>query len=385
MKLIIMTRTTFFLRSNKDKGGSHVLYCRVTYRKKTAEFSLGEKVNPLKWDQKRQVKKGRSTQTEYINSLIDAVSYKIKTASIYNNYSSPKELINSVIFSEKKQPRQLREICEMYIAANVSRLKDGTIRNHNVKLENLVEFEKHTAQSYTPESFEMKTARAFVEWFQARAATTNIDTATRNVLFYKNCLSWYQQKGELSCFPLEKYKGQKDPIKRPEPLTIKEVAKIRKAKFENRFLNNVRSLFLFQIATGLSYADIWSSWTIKETKAGKMIVGNRNKNDLPFFIPLTKEATDILDKYKYKLPKYENAVYNRVLKEIAALCGIDKRITTHTARKTFATIMDGEGWTRESVAAMLGHTSLKTTELYYLGKNGQRVESEMIRILSRSV
>ena len=59
------------------------------------------------------------------------------------------------------------------------------------------------------------------------------------------------------------------------------------------------------------------------------------------------------------------------------ICGISKRVTTHTARKTFATLKDTEGWTRESIAKMLGHKSIKTTERYYISETNARIEQEM--------
>lgn len=95
-------------------------------------------------------------------------------------------------------------------------------------------------------------------------------------------------------------------------------------------------------------------------------------------MPLENELPmTILEKYSFQLPKYENAVYNRMLKELAAICGIDKRITTHTGRKTFATLMDGNGWTRETISLMLGHSKTQTTEMYYIGKGSTRLINEL--------
>ena len=71
-----------------------------------------------------------------------------------------------------------------------------------------------------------------------------------------------------------------------------------------------------------------------------------------------------------------NAVYNRILKEIAAVLNIDKKLTTHTGRNTFATVQDSKGWRRESIALMLGHKSIKRTEIYYVGNSFARIENE---------
>ena len=147
-------------------------------------------------------------------------------------------------------------------------------------------------------------------------------------------------------------------------------------------LERVKDLFLFQCFTGLSYGDLWGKWEITSTSAGKVITGTRSKNNQSFFIPLESEALELIQKYNGELPKYVNEVYNRILKEIAACAGIDKRLTTHTARKTYATIMNVRGWSRESVADMLGHTSTRTTEMYYIGRDFARIEMEMKKRIS---
>ena len=89
-----------------------------------------------------------------------------------------------------------------------------------------------------------------------------------------------------------------------------------------------------------------------------------------FHIPLLNINRKILHKYEGKLPKgrllpvLSNQKMNAYLKEIADLCGINKNITFHTARHTFATYLLTKGVSIESVSKMLGHTNIKTTQIY---------------------
>lgn len=160
--------------------------------------------------------------------------------------------------------------------------------------------------------------------------------------------------------------------------TVNERVKMfSQANFESPFLERVRDLYLFQIGTGLSFSDIWGNWKIKNVDAGLVLTGSRTKTKQAYFVPINNVALAILEKYEYQLPKYENQVYNRILKEIAACLGIKKRHTTHSGRKTFATLMDQDGWSMESISRMLGHTSVRTTETYYIGRTFTRIENEM--------
>ena len=212
-----------------------------------------------------------------------------------------------------------------------------------------------------------------------RAKTSNVDAANRNVLFFRQAMYYAYKKGDIDAFDLINYKGERDKRKPNIFLTLEEVEKLEKLNVQNRMLHRMRDLFLFQCYTGLSYGDIWNSWEMEIKKDQPVIIGERAKNGQKFFVPLNPKALSIIRKYPDGLPRYCNISYNRYIKEVAALANIDKKITTHTARKTFATLQDSDGWSRESVSKMLGHKKLTTTESYYIGASFARVENEMMK------
>lgn len=374
--LFSMPKITFFLRSNNDKIQSHVLYCRVWFNGTKTEFSLKEKLKPCEWSQENQCFKGSKAQTKYIELLLENVKYKLKAIALIQEQLSAKELVNALTPKQEKFPL-LSSIVEKYILAVEKKCSPGTLRNHNVKLANLISYQEHTKTKFTTESFSLVDAEKFKEWFQSSRRTENVDTANRNVLLFRSACVLAQKRGEIKTFPLIHFRGEKDPIKKPVFLTADELKKIEGKELHSKMLLQIRDVFLFQCYTGLAYADIWSNWQIKETESGNILIGTRNKNQQAFFVPIEAKVIDLLEKYAYKLPTYSNEVFNRVLKELAAVCDIDKRITTHTSRKTFATLRDSDGWTRETVSQMLGHRSIKTTEIYYLGESSSRIETEM--------
>lgn len=142
-------------------------------------------------------------------------------------------------------------------------------------------------------------------------------------------------------------------------------------------LNQVKDIFLFCCFTGLAYVDVKklsSNHIVIAIDGERWIKINRSKTDTRSSIPLLPTAEAILDKYKNHneasndgllLPVISNQRMNAYLKEIADLCGINKNLTFHLARHTFATTVTlSNGVPIETVSKMLGHKSLKTTQIY---------------------
>ena len=142
-------------------------------------------------------------------------------------------------------------------------------------------------------------------------------------------------------------------------------------------MEEVKDVFLFCCFTGYAYLDVFNlthNNIIQGIDGEKWIVKNRVKNDNPERVPLLPIALEIVEKYKTHpyceindrlLPVNSNARFNGYLKEVAAICGIKKHLTTHTARHTFATTVTLEhDVPLETVSQMLGHKSIRTTQLY---------------------
>lgn len=150
-------------------------------------------------------------------------------------------------------------------------------------------------------------------------------------------------------------------------LTEEELKMIRTCKINMPSIDRIRDLFLFQCYTGLAYAD-FEKFNFKkdvEERNGKYIVSDRRKKtNEDYKIVLLTPAIEILKKYDYKLPIISNQKYNVSLKVVAQYAGIDKNITTHMGRHTFAVFALNNGVPIEIVAKMLGHTNIRTTQVY---------------------
>jgi integrase len=127
-----------------------------------------------------------------------------------------------------------------------------------------------------------------------------------------------------------------------------------------------RDLYVFQMHTGLSYADTqaFDIRNYKKVKGRWTTVGQRVKTGEQYVIQLSEECERILATYGMKLPKIGNAKYNKHLKTLGEVAGIEKPLKTHLARHSFATKMIASGAAIQNVKAMLGHKNIQMTMRY---------------------
>ena len=148
----------------------------------------------------------------------------------------------------------------------------------------------------------------------------------------------------------------------------------KKVKELEDSISRVRDLFVFQCYTGMSYSDLikfnWNECFIDD--GDYYIRDIRFKTGVEYFLMILPPAMDIIKKYNNKLPVISNQQYNLRLKVVGQMCGIEKSLTTHVARHTFATTITlSNGVPISIVSKMLGHTKIATTEQYakILNKN----------------
>ena len=100
-------------------------------------------------------------------------------------------------------------------------------------------------------------------------------------------------------------------------------------------------------------------------------------------LPLLPPAGDLLVKYSGKLPVISNQKYNKYLKDIVRICGFKIKLCTHTARKTFGNIMHNDyGVPIETVSKMLGHSSIRTTQDWYVRTNVKKIAADMVPVIT---
>ncbi|WP_367182787.1 site-specific integrase [Algoriphagus sp.] len=270
-------------------------------------------------------------------------------------------------------------------------------QKHNEQLEALVgkDFAPGTLERYKTS---LQHTRSFIQW---KFGKDDIDIQSLNYEFISDYEFWLKtvrncahnttvkylanfKKIVLSCVkkgwllrdPFLGYKMVKKKVLR-EVLDKEELDRIHNKKFSIERLNQVRDIFLFCCFTGLAYIDV-KNLRRNQIKVGidgeQWIFTQRQKTETPTRLPLLPQALEIIiayDNHPYcsnrglVLPVMSNQKMNAYLKEIADVCEIQKTLTFHIARHTFATTITlGNGVPIETVSKMLGHKSLKQTQHY---------------------
>lgn len=171
--------------------------------------------------------------------------------------------------------------------------------------------------------------------------------------------------GVLSQDPYTHYRVGKGQSREREVLTMEEIGRLEALKAPNLYMLHVRDLFLMQVWTGLSVGDMMSL-DFSAAVQGDVIRGTRGKTGVSYTTVLLPQARAILDRYGWRLPVMAYDDYRRMVQPVLQAAGIDRPgISTHNARHTFATTVAlAHGTPMETVSRMLGHTSVKTTQIY---------------------
>ena len=187
--------------------------------------------------------------------------------------------------------------------------------------------------------------------------------------------------GYLTTDPYFKYSIPRGNELTRKYLTESEVQAIKNVQLNNESLERTRDCFVFCCYTGLAYSDLAKfKWDNAWEEFGEYVIhDSRQKTDTNYNITILSPAMDILKKYHYKLPIISNYEFNRILKIVALHAGINKRITSHMARHTFATWALSKGVRLPVVSKMLGHKKISTTEIY--AKVLQKDVSEGFKLL----
>lgn len=165
-------------------------------------------------------------------------------------------------------------------------------------------------------------------------------------------------------------------------ITAAELHSLTSAEMRSGSIARARDLFVFQCYTGLAYADLCLFDFSKADKEGNDFVysGRRKKTGEEFFFVILSPAMEILRKYGYNLPVTSSQTYDKNLKKVAEDAGIDKPIASHWARRTAGMMLLNSGVRLETVAKILGHASVKTTEQFYASITPGTVADEMKRL-----
>jgi len=377
---------SFYLRkSRNEKTSESDIYLRISVNNKRSALSINRKVDPRKWHSKSEKMLGKSPEATELNNYINVLKNRIK--NIHQELIEKKKAVSSKSIVDefkgvnKKKPKMTLQVFKEH-NEQMDRLSGKSISKSTAKrywtcYNHVEQFlnEEYKADDYPMNDINHQFITKF-EYFLKTKRECNHNSALKYVNNFKKIIRIALANQWMDRDPFYNYKVQFDTVER-EYLNEEEVQKLIDKDLHLDRLKLVRDMFVFSCYTGLAYSDVKKLGEADITKGidgGKWIRIKRTKTKSLSSIPLLPVAEEIIDRYKdhpevkkgdFILPVLSNQKSNAFLKEIAALCGIKKPLTTHLARHTFATTITlTNGVPIESVSKMLGHKDLRTTQHY---------------------
>lgn len=337
-----------------------VVSIEIYYKGKRKRVNTGVRVFPSQWNNRHGVVK--SIDAAELNLTIHTVLQNITdwiNQLRLNRESFSFEKLERYLLTERPEDDNFLKYVERKIDGRKD-IRESTRRTQRKLVGSLKEFGKIMFFSEVTR----ERIREYDMWLHGK----NYVQATIHSYhkFLKIYINQAIDEGLIKHSPYTGIKIERGKSSLRKFLTEKELISVMETKLPTESLNSTRDLFVFQCFTGIAYADLkLFDFSKVEERNGKYILHDtRWKSGEDFYIVILSPAVKILKKYNFRLNVVSNQKYNLYLKVIATAAGIDHPITSHMARHTFAVYCLNHGVSIEILAKMMGHTDIKTTQLY---------------------
>lgn len=371
---------------NKNPEGKATICVRITVTGYPRDgFSLGYQIDPSKFNKKSGFLIGKSAEAIEINKEIQHVRNEL--IKHYNLLRAVDPVVTPTMIKNSyrginREKSTLLEVCDFHNKkfqekVDKDKRKESTMKKWKTT--------KDKISSFLTSVFKMndiplgRIEYAFAEdFFDYLTLTGGLqdNSAMKHIKNTKQLLDLAVNRKWISMNPIGDYVCSYINPER-DILSAGELSLLYLKEFTIRRLQETKDAYLFMALTGYAYKDallLTRDNVVKYFDGEDWIVKNREKTWCRENVPLLPIAKEILKKYENHpyciannvlLPINSNQRFNGYLKEVADLSGIDKNLTTHTARHTFATTVTlANGVPLETVSAMLGHKSIRTTQIY---------------------
>ena len=386
------SKSTFYLscyvkKSNALRDGKVPIYLKITVNKRVAAVSLQATVLPNLWDSAKEKSRAKEKSAIELNNYINSAKAKITT--MYRELELDGKHITAQLLKdmylgnheEEEKGKTLVEVhsdhnerCRKLLGVEYSQ---STIYKFDTSLKYLKEFMsiEMSIEDISLKEINENFIRKYELYLKTEKGCAN-NSAIKHLKIFKKIIRIALINDWLQKDPFAPVKFRQDEV-HVEFLTMYELNTLIEKEMPCKRLEQVRDVFVFCAFTGLAFVDV------KSLKAEHIIYGNKGemwirkpriKTNNMCNIPLLRVPRELLQKYNTDkgcelreqiLPVPTNQKMNAYLKEIAIICDINKRLSTHCSRHTFATSVTlANKVTMENVAKMLGHSSTRMTQHY---------------------
>lgn len=376
---------SFYIKRTKLlKNGTAPIYLRIKVNSDSAELAIMRNIRPELWSTEKNGAIGISNEAREINNYMHHVRKQVEehivalrddeveltARRIKNSYLGIKDDEKTIVHIFTEHNKNVHKL----IGKDFSK---ATHFRYVTCLKHLVDYMQleYKVKDLALSKIDQKFIQGFEIYLKVER-NCNHNTAVKYVKNFKKIMRHALGSGLIKSDPFVNVKLRVKKVDKGF-LTEDEIKAIKNKQFPTPRLQQVADIFLFGCFTGYAYSDLMrlkqSDLEIRE--GGQVwIMAKRTKTDMACHVPLLPQALQILEKYENNeycqknqtlLPNLSNQKLNAYLKEVADLCGITKTLTSHIARHTFATTITlNNGIPIESVSKMLGHSSIKMTEIY---------------------
>jgi integrase len=366
----------------KDKAP---IYVRITIDGKRAELSTQRSIEPDKWDASAGLVSGKSQEAKVINdylSMLRSELFKKYNQMIATESHVTADRLKNSFLGIEEEPRSLLQVfkfhndeMEKLVGIDIVRATYIKFKTVYKKLEDFMK-----ARYKKSDMFLTELNYKFVADFEIYLKTVEkIDhnTAMKYIRNLKKVANMAVKNQWMQVNPFNSFQCTYRKVER-DILTAEELS------------------ILIACYTGYAFVDVEKlsdQNLVLGIDGEKWIHTSRQKTGNRSYVPLLPQALRIIEKYRTHpeclnkgvlLPVKSNQKMNAYLKEVADLCGINKELTMHIARHTFATTVTlANGVPIETVSSMLGHSSIKTTQIY--AKVIEKKVSEDMKVLREKI
>ena len=379
-------------RGKLNKSNQCPLSCRITYEGQRKPFATGLFINPDNWNAQKQKAFPPNTDNTQINTQLSLIKQEINQAFLFLQVQGREFNVEDIYRHYRgetiKDDKSIMEIFNLHIAKQekligISTTKVSVAKFYQTKthVKNYIfwKFKKH---DYLLKEMKMSFITEFEYYLKAEKKFEQ-NTIHKTLQRFRQMVKLAVGLDFLDKDPFLLHKNKR-PKKQVVFLTLEELKSIEEHKFASARLQQVADMFIFCCYTGLAYKEMATLKT-KDLVLGfdgkKWINIYRQKTSRKYEIPILRKAELILHKYEGEeklLPQISNQRFNAYLKEIAEIVDINKNLTHHLARKTFAsTILLYNDVPMEIVSELLGHSEMQTTQNHY-AKVVKKKVSEMM-------
>jgi integrase len=402
-------KQSFYLRKPKGNKETLILFsCYFKNEQKQFVYSTRETINPNHWDSENKKPKNKGKQisssqrqiSKTLNKFIDEFYLfqsrcemsKVKFTSQLLKEHLDQEFGNVII-----KKTSFFEVYDKFMDEKIKRKlwKKSTVKRYNNIKSLLFEFEKVKKYKLTFAKVNNTFYTEFLDFcFEYKDHFSN--TVHRNVGLFFTFMNWSVENKYTYSMDYKRFKKPTKVLTRQEAFTLDELMTLFNFEVENDSFREGKDMFILQCLTGLRYGEMTNInkrnvydnyFILKEIKDGKKL-----EREIPL-IPISKA---ILEKYSYNLPLISNQKQNDRIKDILKEVGFDRdveftrakgveqklfvkkfyeRISTHTARRTFITIMRNKGIADKTIMSISGHKDIKTFNMYHQVNNDAKIHA----------